>query len=77
MHVYKCYFKDDFEILIANPIRLIEIINDADNSISQVMLSRVTMLIIDEYIQFRKMQTMDYVEDVVEILRVTSTLNLN
>ena len=31
----------------------------------------VRFLIVDEYIQFRKTQTMDYVKNVVDLLRVS------
>ena len=36
-----------------------------------VNLLNVRFLIVDEYIQFRKTQTMDYVKNVVDLLRVS------
>lgn len=53
--------------MIANPTRLLEIINENQNLID---LSHISFLIVDEYIQFRKSQTMDFVKDVVEYLKV-------
>jgi superfamily II DNA/RNA helicase len=49
-----------------NPIRLLEIMEE--NS-TLVDLSNVTFLIVDEYIQFRKMQAMENVKKLVEKLR--------
>lgn len=56
------------DLLIANPLRLLEIIEENQEIIS---FMNVTFLIVDEYIQFRKTQTMDHVKKVVENLRVT------
>ena len=53
--------------MIANPIRLIELIEENEDLVN---LSNVTFLVVDEYIQFRKTQTMDYVKKIVENLRV-------
>jgi hypothetical protein len=52
--------------LVANPIRLLEIIEQNKDLIA---LSNVKFLIIDEYIHFRKMQSMDDVKRCVELLR--------
>jgi len=60
------YLTTDADLLIVNPVRLIEIIED-DSSL--VDLSNVTFLIVDEYIQFRKMQAMENVKKVVDKLR--------
>ncbi|RNA44223.1 ATP-dependent RNA helicase dbp2-like [Brachionus plicatilis] len=58
--------KESYDLMIANPTRLLEIINENQNLVD---LSHISFLIIDEYIQFRKSQTMDFVKDIVEYLR--------
>ena len=55
--------------MIANPLRLIEIIEDNEDLVN---LADVTLLVVDEYIQFRKTQTMDNVKKIVDNLRVRS-----
>jgi hypothetical protein len=57
----------DVDFIIANPMRFLEILAENENIVN--MLS-INFLIVDEYIQFRKMQTMDYVKKLVEKLRV-------
>lgn len=53
----------EFDILIANPLRLLEIIDEDDSIVS---LNSISFLVIDEYIQFRKMQVMDDVKRLIE-----------
>ena len=48
-------------------MRFLEILAENENIIN---LLSINFLIVDEYIQFRKMQTMDYVKKLVEKLRV-------
>ncbi len=55
-------------MIIANPVRLLEIINENENLLN---LNDISFLIVDEYIQFRKMQAMDNVKKVVELLKVS------
>ena len=54
-------------MIVANPIRLLEIIEENAKLIN---MNYVNFLIVDEYIQFRKTQTMDYVKKIVDKLRV-------
>ena len=51
-------------------MRLLELMAENENLIS---LSNVTFFVVDEYIQFRKTQTMDYVKQVADRLRVSQT----
>lgn len=67
MKIFFFKFYKAHDLLIANPTRLLEIINENQNLIN---LSHVSFLIVDEYIQFRKSQTMDFVKDIVEYLKV-------
>lgn len=60
----------DIDFLVANPMRLLELMAENENLIS---LSNVTFFVVDEYIQFRKTQTMDYVKQVADRLRVSQT----
>lgn len=62
------YIRIEFDLLIANPSRLLDICEE--NQQGLLDLSEITFLIVDEYIQFRKMQTMDLVKKCVELLRV-------
>jgi superfamily II DNA/RNA helicase len=73
MSNFYCYYSDSdlkgYEFLIANPSRLLDLVNqEEENKI--IDLKNVTYLIVDEYIQFRKSQTMDQVKAVVDLLRV-------
>lgn len=56
--------------MIANPNRLLELINENQEINGLVDLLNVRFLVVDEYIQFRKTQTMDLVKNVVDMLRV-------
>ena len=64
VEIYFIHLKDA-DLLIVNPIRLLEIMEE-DSSL--VDLSNVTFLLVDEYIQFRKMQAMENVKRLVEKL---------
>ncbi len=57
----------DVDFIIANPMRFLEILAENENIVNMLTIN---FLIVDEYIQFRKMQTMDYVKKLVEKLRV-------
>lgn len=57
----------DADLLVVNPVRLLEIMEENEGLVN---LNNVTFLIVDEYIQFRKMQAMDNVKKLVEKLRV-------
>lgn len=57
----------DVDFIIANPMRFLEILAENENIVN---ILSINFLIVDEYIQFRKMQTMDYVKKLVEKLRV-------
>jgi hypothetical protein len=48
-------------------MRFLEILAENENIVNMLTIN---FLIVDEYIQFRKMQTMDYVKKLVEKLRV-------
>lgn len=48
-------------------MRFLEILAENENIVN---ILSINFLIVDEYIQFRKMQTMDYVKKLVEKLRV-------
>lgn len=60
-------FLPEFDLLVANPSRLLEI-NEENESL--LNLNEITFLIVDEYIQFRKMQAMDLVKKCVDLLPV-------
>lgn len=57
----------DFDLIVANPIRLLEILDENERLFN---LNHINFLAVDEYIQFRKTQTMDYVKKLVDKLRV-------
>jgi superfamily II DNA/RNA helicase len=62
---------DKFDLLIANPIRLNDLIEEErENDQDLISLSNVSFVIVDEYIQFRKSQTMDIVKKCVERTKV-------
>jgi superfamily II DNA/RNA helicase len=65
------YLKEETppHVLIGNPIRILDLI---DSEPELIDFSQVTLLIVDEYIQFRKSQTMDYVKQLVNKLNVSS-----
>lgn len=63
----------DADLIIANPLRLLEIMEENEGLVD---LSTVNFLIVDEYIQFRKMQAMDNVKRLVEQLQVIFEINL-
>ena len=58
----------DFDLLIANPTRLLEILKE--NETLKSILETITFLIVDDYIQFRKTQMMDDVKKLVSFLKV-------
>lgn len=58
--------KSHADLLVVNPVRLLEIMEENEGLVN---LNNVTFLIVDEYIQFRKMQAMDNVKKLVEKLR--------
>lgn len=58
--------KTHADLIIANPLRLLEIMEENEGLLD---LSTVNFLIVDEYIQFRKMQAMDNVKKLVEQLQ--------
>ena len=60
---------DKYDLLIANPLRLLSIIEE-DESVARY-LKLVTFLIVDEYIQLRKLQIMDQVKKLVSYLSVS------
>ena len=57
----------DNDLIVGNPLRLLELMKENENLIN---LNNISLLIVDEYIQFRKMQTMEYVKQLVEKLPV-------
>lgn len=65
VHYFVTYV--DVDLIIANPLRLLEIMEENEGLVD---LSTVNFLIVDEYIQFRKMQAMDNVKRLVEQLQV-------
>lgn len=58
----------DFDFLIANPTRLLEILKE--NETLKSILETISFLIVDDYIQFRKTQMMDDVKKLVSFLKV-------
>lgn len=58
--------KSHVDLIITNPTRLLEIMSENENLID---LNTISFLIVDEYIQFRKMQAMDNVKKLVEMLK--------
>lgn len=64
----------DADLIIANPLRLLEIMEENEGLLD---LSTVNFLIVDEYIQFRKMQAMDNVKKLVEQLQVIFKIDLS
>ena len=63
----------DADLIIANPLRLLEIIEENEGLVN---LNCISFLIVDEYIQFRKLQLMDHVKKLVEKLPVNIYSNL-
>ena len=63
--------------MIANPIRLSQLLEEErENDQDLISLSNVSFVIVDEYIQFRKSQTMEFVKKCVERTKVNKQANM-
>ena len=62
--------EEKLDILIANPLRLLAI-SEEDECCAK-LLSNVSFLIVDEYIQMRKLQIMDQVKKLISYIKVNN-----